>query len=173
MLTREYTLKENVVKSVQKKIPILVSFIFVIISVIPSRIDGFDEIKPVLSIITVFFWTIYRPDIFGIFSAFLVGLFEDVIGAGSLGINALVFMVMHQIIDSRRRFFIGSSFPVLWSKFAAVTAVAFVMKYILFAATTGMLAPMPMFIFSYITTGACYLLVGMICVYARIFLEEI
>lgn len=173
MITREYTLKENIIKSIQRKIPIMVSFMFVIISVIPSKIDGFDEIKPTLSIITVFFWTIYRPDIFGIFSAFLVGFFEDAIGAGGLGINALTFVIFHQIIDVQRRFFMGSSFPVLWSKFAFVTAIAFALKYILFALTIGMFAPMPMFIFSYITTGACYLLVGMICVYARTFLENL
>jgi rod shape-determining protein MreD len=105
-------------------IPLGLSLILVIVSALPFYMPGYGPIAPNIAIMAVFYWTIYRPDLFPVAAAFAVGLWQDALVGTPLGLYALLMVLAHTVVATQRRFFQGKSFPVVWWAFAMVAAGA-------------------------------------------------
>ncbi len=77
-------------------------------------------VMPPLSLIAIYYWSIYRPDLLSPLFVFLVGLLHDSLHFLPLGLSAFVFVGLRQLSFSQRRFFVGQTFFMLWSGFALV-----------------------------------------------------
>lgn len=119
--------------------PLILSFVLVIFSATPLRIPDFGAIAPNVGLIAVYYWGIYRPDLFPAWAAFAVGLWQDVLVGAPLGMNALILLAIHWFILSQRRFFQGKSFAVVWWAFALVATAAAVLLWLIAMAYHGRL----------------------------------
>jgi rod shape-determining protein MreD len=119
--------------------PLALSFLLVIISATPLRIPEFGPVAPNVALIAAYYWGIYRPDLFPLSAAFVVGLWQDVLVGTPLGMNALVLLAIHWFILSQRRFFQGKSFAVVWWAFALMAAAAAVLLWLISMAYHGRL----------------------------------
>ena len=98
--------------------PLLIAVLFTLAGVVPWPLPYIGPVVPSLSLIAIYYWTTHRPDVFGSAAVCMLGLLQDAINFQPLGLSALIFVVIHQLIISQRRFFVGHSFFMLWSGFS-------------------------------------------------------
>jgi rod shape-determining protein MreD len=72
----------------------------------------------------VFYWTVHRPDLLRPWNACLLGLLDDILSGTGMGVNALVLTLVHWVVVSQHRVFLGRSFAVVWIAFALVAPLA-------------------------------------------------
>ena len=105
--------------------PGLLALIFVFFSLVPYNFPGSAQLVPPLALVAVFYWGVYRPDLLPGPLAFVLGLLQDFLSGGPLGMWAAVFLLVLMVISPQRRFFLGKMFVVEWLGFALVTPVVF------------------------------------------------
>lgn len=111
-------------QTVRWLLPLLSAVLFILIGIVPWPLPYFGAVSPVLVLIAVYYWGIYRPDLFKPSSAFFIGLVYDAINDFPLGAAALIFVAIHQLALSQRRFFVGHAFFMLWTGFALVMLIS-------------------------------------------------
>jgi rod shape-determining protein MreD len=111
---------------IREAAPLAISLMVVIATVMPVRVPDYAFLAPGFVLMAVFYWTVHRPDLMRPWGAFLVGLFDDVLTGAPLGLNALVFVLMHGAIVAQHRFFRDKPFVLVWFAFAIVAFGAIV-----------------------------------------------
>lgn len=109
--------------------PAAVTLGLVLLAAMPVHVPGFAQVMPLLPLVGVYHWTLYRPDLMPARAVFLIGLFHDAIGGGPIGFYAAIFLIAHGVTLSQARFFVAKGFAVLWFGFAAVAAGAAVLAW--------------------------------------------
>ena len=93
---------------------LVVSLLLVMLVTLPTQIPGYGQIAMNVGLVTVYFWSVYRPDHFPAVTAVTVGLWQDLLAATPLGVNALLFLIVREGIASQYVFFRSRSFAVIW-----------------------------------------------------------
>ena len=75
---------------------------------------------PPLALVGIFHWGIYRPDLLPRWLVFFIGILQDVMSGGILGIWSLIYLLIHTIMKSQRKFFFGRAFIIEWYSFSVV-----------------------------------------------------
>lgn len=109
--------------------PTMLTLALVIINVVPLHIPGFSSIAPLLPLMAVYHWAIFRPRLLPAYVVFLIGILQDVLTGTPIGVNALVFLAVYGAVLSQKRFFIGKSFFILWLGFSVIAAGAAVLSW--------------------------------------------
>ncbi len=136
--------------------PFALTLLLVMGSIVPLRVPDFSPIMPSLGLISIYFWVIYRPDLMPGWAVFLLGLIQDLLGGGPLGIYALVFLLTVAAVGAQRRFLATGSFTLVWALFLPVAAAAFVLIWLLYCLNLNMLIDPRSTMFQYLTTVAVY-----------------
>lgn len=147
----------------RRLVPMGITILLLLISILPLRIPEYSLIKPSFVMIPVFYWSIYRPDLFGQISAFSIGLLLDLLEGCPLGVNAFVFLMIYTLVLTQRRFFIGKPFGVSWWGFSIVAAGAMLGQWFLVSLIYGQITPINIVVFSYLFTVGLYPIVGWLC----------
>jgi len=111
--------------------PFGLSLILVVLSVLPTHIPGYMQIAPILALISIYHWAIYRPNLLPISAVFILGLLQDLLLGTPVGLYILVFLTVYGVVLSQRRFFVGKSFTIYWFGFAAISMLASIESYFL------------------------------------------
>ncbi len=109
--------------------PMAITLLLVMVSVLPMHIPFFGMVSPVLSLMAVYYWSVFRPDLMPSFAVFGAGLFQDILSGTPLGVFALVFMLVRVAVVSKQKFFTGNSFVVMWWVFMLVAAGSLVLVW--------------------------------------------
>ncbi len=104
--------------------PSMLTLLLVIISVVPVRILDFSTVVPLLPLMSVYHWAIFRPRLLPAYAVFLIGILQDILTGAPVGVNALVFLLVYGAVLSQKRFFTGKSFLILWLGFSLIAAGA-------------------------------------------------
>jgi rod shape-determining protein MreD len=91
-----------------------------------------------------------------VWAIFLVGLFQDLLSGGHLGVGIMALLMVHVVIDTQRRIFARSSFQALWVLFAIVAAAALYLMWLLNCLLQGVFLEVQPVLFQYLTTVAAY-----------------
>ena len=83
---------EQLDRSVRSFAPFLTSVILIMLSALPLYLPGYGEIAIEVGLVSVFYWSIYRPDLFPSVAALALGLWQDILVGSPLGLNALVLL---------------------------------------------------------------------------------
>ncbi len=116
---------------VRHLLPFTVTFLLLLLSVIPLHLPNYASIAPILPLMGVYYWAIYRPDLFPAWMAFLIGLVYDFLSGTPIGINALVLLLVQGVSAGQRKFFAGKSFLVAWWAFGLLAAGAIALSWML------------------------------------------
>lgn len=114
--------------------PFFLTLALVILSVVPVRIPGYAEVAPVLALMSVYHWAIYRPNLMPLWAVFLLGVLQDLLSGMPLGLYILVFLTVYGVSLTQRRFFAGKSFFILWMGFVIIAFGAAVESWLLASA---------------------------------------
>ena len=110
--------------------PVLLTLFLVLVNAVPSGLPHFSPLTPTLAMMAVYYWSIFRPELMPASAVFGIGLLQDVISGGPIGLMALVLVLIHGICVSQRRVFLSKSFMVGWWGFMMVAAGTTLIGYI-------------------------------------------
>ncbi len=110
-------------------IPFSVSLLLVLAAMLPYGLPKSSLAAPVLALISVYYWSVFRPELMPAGAAFLLGLLVDVLSGGPPGLNALVLIMVHWAASGQRRALAGKSFAVGWLGYLLIAAGAAVVNW--------------------------------------------
>ena len=110
-------------------IPFAVSVLLILAAVLPYGLPKSSLAAPVLALISVYYWSLFRPELMPAGAAFLLGLLVDVLSGGPPGLNALVLILVHWAASSQRRALAGKSFAVGWLGYLLIAGGAAILNW--------------------------------------------
>ncbi len=124
--------------------PLVLTLALVFLGVLPWPVPNFAPVTPCLTLMAVYYWTIYRPELLPPSATFLVGLVQDGLSGTPLGLNVLLLLLAHGVVVSQRRFFYGKTFLVEWWGFMLVAPGVMLVGWLLASLYNGaLMAPGP------------------------------
>ncbi len=152
--------------------PMAFTILLIMIGMVPLRVPNLAPVMPALGLIAVYFWLVYRPESMPAWAVFLVGLVQDLLGGGALGVSVFVLLVVYATLAGQRRFFSRDSFFLMWLTFLPIAAGAFILTWVFNSLIAdAALDPRPA-AFQYLTTVAFYPCVAWVFLQAqRVFLK--
>lgn len=154
------TLGQRVVLFLRRQVPVGLAVVLLVIGQVPTRVPGLVEVAPMLGLICVYYWAIYRPDLFGAASAFALGLLDDMLSGAPLGSGALAMVLAHGVISRQRNLFHAKPFAVTWPVFAVVAAGAYLVRWLGAGLVRGAVLPVEPVVVGWLLTVAAYPLLG-------------
>jgi rod shape-determining protein MreD len=104
-----------------RMLPVATTLLAAVISVLPFQIPGYAALTPVFTLMAVYHWTIYRPDLLPPMTLFAIGLIEDLLAGSPIGVNALMLLLARIGVLGYRRYFVNRNFPFVWTGFTLLT----------------------------------------------------
>ncbi|HEX5079356.1 MAG TPA: rod shape-determining protein MreD [Geminicoccaceae bacterium] len=137
-------------------VPLATALLAVVADVLPLLHVGPASVMPLATLSVAFFWSLYRPDLFGAGAAFATGLAHDALAGLPLGLTSLVLLLVRHVMAAQRRFFVARPFPVIWCCFVLLALAALALRWALCCLWWGRLfAPQPL-VFELLLTLAFY-----------------
>jgi rod shape-determining protein MreD len=142
--------------------PLAIAVAAVLLDVLPFLGLGPWGITPFSTLCVVYFWSLYRPDLFGPMAAFSTGIVYDALAGLPLGLTALILLLVRQLVVVQQRFFLARSFPVVWCCFLLLAPAVEIARWLLVSLWWGRLfAPAPVLL-SLLLTIALYPLASLV-----------
>ena len=158
---------ENITSLFQRILPLATSVLLLMISYIPLDFSLFNNIRPAIGIICVYFWVNHRPDLFNLWSVYFLGLLDDIISASPFGSNILALLVLYVLITNTSRFINAKPFIVTWYWLALLSMVTMLARWLVVSVYYSQFLPLTILGFSYLVTAAAYPLVSLLLAYIQ------
>ena len=130
---------QRVDNPVARLLPIATTLLATVISIQPAHIPGYAALTPAFTLMAVYHWTIYRPDLLPPLAIFLIGVTQDLLAGVPPGVTALVLLLACAIVLRQRRQFVNRLFPFLWTGFTMLTGGAMLFLWTLHCLIDGVL----------------------------------
>lgn len=105
-------------------LPGVLTVLLVFVGSVPIGVPFVGPMLPALGLIAVYVFAIQRPELMPHWLAFLVGLLQDLLSGGPLGLNALVLLAVQGFCSAQRRVLVGRTFVLNWAAFVLVALAA-------------------------------------------------
>jgi rod shape-determining protein MreD len=136
--------------------PAVTTLILALLNVIPLGLPALSDVMPVITVMAVFYWSVYRPDLLPPVAVFLLGLAQDILLGNPTGLTALTLLAVHGVTLTQRQVFLGKPFFFAWLGFTVISAGGFVLMWILTCILATELLLSPAVIFQFLMTAACF-----------------
>jgi len=83
----------------RRLIPAALSFVLVLLTVVPLPFPGYGTIVPMLALGSVFFWAVHYPSLLPPVAVFAIGLVQDVLTGALFGAGAVVLLLAYGAAD--------------------------------------------------------------------------
>lgn len=156
-------------KALWQCVPTVIALVGVLISLIPLGLVSHWLVFPVLALTAVYFWAINQPTLLPPVLVFVIGLAQDLLSGGPIGLWAFVYLVAYAAILSQRNLLFALPFVMLWGGFLIVAMGAGVLVWMvgsfyysqvlsfspiaLQVAATALIYPLMSKIFSHVQTN--------------------
>ena len=114
MLSNFFSFLEDTARD---QVPMITIIVLVLISVPPLYLPHYGGIAINFSLIGLFYWSVYKPQLIHLFAAFLLGLFYDFLAGGPVGMFALIFVVSRALLGVYCGRLGAANFLSLWFGF--------------------------------------------------------
>ena len=104
--------------------PFVLSLGLIVASVLPWPLPGATTIAPMPLVGAVYYWTVHRPEVMPATTVFLLGLAQDTLAGGPLGLTALILLLAQMALIGQSRYIARGPFVLELAGFA-VTALGF------------------------------------------------
>lgn len=121
--------------------PLSVTVLLTLLAIVPLHLPRFTAVVPSLTIMSVYYWAIHRPDLLRPSVVFGIGLLEDFLSGAPLGFNALTLLAVHGVVINQRRFFLAGTFMLMWFGFTLIALGATVLQWVVYSALSASLVP--------------------------------
>ena len=98
-------------------IPFFTILFLIVIMVLPYNIPLIGDIMPFLTLIGVYYWSVFKPEYLPVSVVFVLGLLQDILLGSPLGLTSLLLVVVQQVIFFQGRQFLERDFLFNWFVF--------------------------------------------------------
>ena len=156
-------------------VPTFSILVAVILLYIPRSNDYWNFLRQAPFYIGIYFWQSQRPDAFNVISAFILGLFADVLGGVPLGINIMTFLVLYLLSAQCSQRFNVKRFSYSWLLFSGIILITILLKATLISIFYRQFVPLTSLTMEWLLTVALFPLMVRIFIWVEkqyIHLEE-
>jgi rod shape-determining protein MreD len=118
-------------------LPIATTILAALLSIEPLHLDRYAALTPAFTLMAVYYWTIYRPDLLPALWLFLIGTIQDLLSGGLSGVTAVTLLLARGIILPHRHYFVAWPFPYIWAGFTLLTAGTMLFSWALHSLLDG------------------------------------
>jgi rod shape-determining protein MreD len=136
--------------------PTFLGFLGVILLALPMRFGEGAVPTPLLPLVVVFFWSVYGPSYLPAAGVFFMGLLQDFLTGGPLGLWPAVYLATQYIVLPQRSYFIGRDQKVVWLGFAFAAVGAALILWLVMSLMSGALLPVGGLVVQMAATIALY-----------------
>jgi rod shape-determining protein MreD len=136
--------------------PFAITILLIMAGALPQRSPEVAPVIPALAMASVYYWSVFRPDLMPPWVIFLIGLFQDLLGGGPIGVQILGLLLIHVLVETQRRFFAHATFAMLWIVFAFFAAGVEFLIWILSSLLLETLVDPSAVLLQYFATVAAY-----------------
>jgi len=138
-------------------LPVSVTLALAFLTVVPLHIPGYAVVVPAFVLMSVFHWTLYRPDLLPPIVIFALGLFLDILAnAHFIGVSPLVLLLGRALVLRHRKRVVGRPFPFVWGGFAVTAAASLAAVWGLDSVLEGTLLDARLAAFRWVLTVALF-----------------
>jgi len=142
---RQRTADWSVEGAIKAALPLLSALLCVLLAAVPYGIPQLSVVMPWLGIMPIYYWSIHEPRYLPYWAAFLVGLWQDVLTGGALGLFALIFLLVRHFVVCQRLLFFKKPFLVGWWGMALVLVLASAGGWVVASLYEGTMLPVSSF----------------------------
>ena len=153
--------------------PLLLTLALALVAALPFRVPYFPPVAPFLVLISVYYWSLYRPELLPAPAVLLVGVVHDVLGGGPMGLAALTLLLVHGVARSQRGVLLGKSFAVEWWGFMLIAVATAAVMWLLAALYhVSLIDPLPVAVQAFLTIALYPVLSWLFARSARVLVQE-
>lgn len=104
-------------------LPFLSALLLLVVMVLPFKIAYFDNLMPFLTLIAVYYWSVFKPHLMPTSAVFVIGLLQDILSGGPLGMMALLLVLVRVFVLNQGRNFLERDFLFNWLVFVVLSLV--------------------------------------------------
>lgn len=165
--------RETLLNRFYALLPLLFSVVLIALSFLPLNSSLADNARPAVGLMCVYFWLIYRPDLFNLGNVFILGIFADIVSSVPFGSSLIAMLVMYLLVTNLIKYLNGRVFVVLWVGIAVLLPICLLTQWLLLSVYYTQLMPFLPLFFSYLLSLALYPIVGGInALVLNIFLQD-
>lgn len=142
--------------------PVLLTLVFIMVQQVPLHIPHFAQVAPMLALISIYYWAIYRPDLMPMLAIFLLGLLDDLMSGSAPGVSSFVYLICFALVGSQRRFFYAKGFGIVWWGFMLVGALMAALQWVVMCLLEQNLYSLLPSVFSYLMSLAFFPIMAVI-----------
>jgi rod shape-determining protein MreD len=102
---------------IHKIIPCLTILMLIILMVLPYNLPLISDIMPFLTLIGVYYWSVFKPEYLPIWVVFILGVLQDILMGSPLGLMPFLLIIVQQFIFFQGRQFLERDFIFNWFVF--------------------------------------------------------
>ena len=140
----------------RRAVPITLCALAVLLLDAPLGLPGAAELLSGFLLVSVFFWSVFRPRSMPAVPVFLLGLLGDLLGSTPPGLTPLLLLATHALAAARREALAGAGFVALWSTFSLIAAAAAGVQWSLVSLFRLQAMPTPPAVFEAMLACAMY-----------------
>jgi len=104
--------------------PFAICMLLILLSVAPLRVPVLSSAAPLLPLMAIFHFGLFRPALLPPWLVLLFGLLLDLLAGSPIGVNAVVLLMVRHFVEANQRFLVDKPFPVIWFGYALASAGA-------------------------------------------------
>ena len=121
---------QQVDHAARRLVPFGMTLMLMLFAMTPTYVPGLSHITPMYAFMSVYFWSIYRPDLLGYGTVFAIGLLEDLLNGTPLGSSALILLLSQRVVVGQQKFFNNQPFAITWAAFGLLAIAASLLRWV-------------------------------------------
>lgn len=97
--------------------PSLSILLLMIIMVLPYKIQLISDIMPFLTLIGIYYWSVFKPGMMPVAVVFILGVMQDILLGSPIGLMPFLFIIVQQFVFFQGRQFLERDFIFNWVVF--------------------------------------------------------
>ena len=115
----------------------LIAIFFVILNVSNIKISGFLIVMPMIDLMMVFYFTVFRQS-FGLWFIFLLGIWSDALNGNPLGTTSLCYILITRFfLMINHKIMVKENFNQIWRQFIFFCLLFLLMKWMILSFLSG------------------------------------
>ena len=150
-------------KSITKIILLYLFVIFLtIINLSNIKISGFADIMPLLDLMAIFYFTVFK-DRFSLWFVFIIGIWGDALNCNVFGLTSLCYIILIRLFMLfNNRILVRENFIQIWQQFVAFCFLFLFMKWTIFVIVNAKPIAIGSLLMQLILSSFCYVLMHML-----------
>jgi rod shape-determining protein MreD len=104
--------------------PFAICLLLILVSIAPLRVPILTTASPLLPLMAVYHFGLFRPTLLPHWLVLLFGLLIDLLAGSPVGVNAVVLLMVRHFVEANQRFLVDKPFAVIWFGYALASAGA-------------------------------------------------